>query len=486
MNRKLTLSAIAVAMSLAATSLVVVVLGVFSAPNMRLRLDLSQNQINGVSERVLNAIASIDEPVRLTAFLYREDQSLSQFNSNVYMRAHSRVRMLIDDLNARTSSDFSSLVVDENSPLVEQQRLQELHDRQPRDVIVLSTSSNHVVLKFDDLFEVSQAIADQKRPARLKNERVDSALGDAALRLANKDPFSVAVIKASTSDESLSRFLEFIERQGHSVDYLDNFSDVSGQDLVIVAGQKNEFTPTDFEAANKWVAEDRHLLLALGSFTSSRVIAQWNQILHSRGESFGEGLICEAIPIAGTFMEGRSECAILEVDGAEISGQHDLNISLLRSQRSLLFAGTRPLNFGNSNNSYSQSRLLRTSQRAWIDQPNGNQKFARDLDERPSIYSIAIASELWTPVADMRGGRLLMLGSDEVMRSHLDYNQDWLATAILYLLGDDMHKSGMRNIQELPFRPQRQALEQIKALSVYVLPGICLFASILVGYRRKQ
>jgi hypothetical protein len=184
-------------------------------------------------------------------------------------------------------------------------------------------------------------------------------------------------------------------------------------------------------------------------------------------------------------MEGRSECAILEINGAEISGQHDVNLPLIKSKRSLLFAGTRPVKFGNSTNAYGQSRLLRTSTQAWIDRPLAGQRFVRDAEEQPAIHSIAVTSTAWKPQSTTRAGRLMLLGSDEVVRSHLEYNRDWLATSIMYLLGDDLTKSGLRNIDELPFRPDRQILERIKLLTVYLLPGLCLILSLLVWFKRK-
>ncbi|MFT7517451.1 MAG: hypothetical protein ACI84O_001243 [Myxococcota bacterium] len=485
MSRKLLLLSIALALSVAATALVVGCLYVFSSPNARLRYDLSSEKINGVSERVLNAFAAIDEPVKLTAFLYREDNALTTFNSNVYMRAFDRLRLLIDDLDARTTSDFSSLIVDATSPLVEQQYLQQLHQRQPGEMIIISTENNHVVLKLEDMFEVSQAVAETKVAARLRHERVDAALGDAALRLSNADPFKVAVLKTLADDPSIQPFLEFLEREGYQVDHLASFSMVSDHDLVIVPGQQSVLLPLDFRAAQQWIADDKHLLLALGAFTDQRVVDQWNTLLEVRGEGFSDGLLCEPIPIAGTLMEGRSECAILEVTGSQISDQHKLNLPIIKSQRSLLFAGTRPIRFGNSSNSYSQSRLLRTSTRAWIDRPNVGQRFMRDATERASIHSIAVVSSAWRPQSALQAGRLLLLGSDESMRAHLDYNKDWLSTAVIFLLGDDLEKSGLRSINEMPFRPDRAVLDQIKSLTLYLLPGLCLLFSILVWFRRR-
>ncbi|MGY8758163.1 MAG: hypothetical protein ACKVJZ_02150, partial [Planctomycetota bacterium] len=222
MNRKFLLLSISLGLSVAAICLVIGCLYVFSSPNARLRFDLTAEKSNGVSERMLNAITSIDAPVRLTAFLYREDEKLTSYNSNVYMRAFDRLRLLIDDLEARTSGSFSSLIVDSNSPLVEQQRLQQLHSRQSGEVIILSTSDNHVVLKFEDLFEVSQAVDEQRIAARLRRERIDEAIGDAALRLSNANPFKVAVIKALADDVSIQPFLEFLERQGHTVSHVNS------------------------------------------------------------------------------------------------------------------------------------------------------------------------------------------------------------------------------------------------------------------------
>ena len=485
MNRKFLLLSISLGLSVAAISLVIGCLYVFSSPNARLRFDLTAEKSNGVSERMLNAIVGIDEPVRLTAFLYREDEKLTSYNSNVYMRAFDRLRLLIDDLEARTSGDFSSLVVDANSPLVEQQRLQQLHNRQYGEVIILSTNDNHVVLKFDDLFEVSQAVEEQLIAARLRRERIDEAIGDAALRLSNANPFKVAVLKALADDNSIQPFLEFLERQGYIVSHVDSFSMIGDQDLVVVPGQLAVFTPLDFAAAKQWVDDDRHLFLALGAFTNAAVVDQWNQILSERGEHFEEGLLCEAIPIAGTFMEGRYECAILEINAGKISGQHKINEPMIQAKRSLLFAGTRPLTFGNSTNKYSQSRLLRTAPGAWIDNEEQGARYARDSNEKTGIHAIAIASAAWRAQSSLQAGRLLLSGSDEIMREHLDYNKDWLATSIMFLLGDDLEKSGLRSINEIPFHPSREILGKIKSLTLYLLPGLCLLLSLIVWMRRK-
>lgn len=62
MNRKFLLLSISLGLSIAAICLVIGCLYVFSSPNARLRFDLTAEKSNGVSERMLNAIASIDAP----------------------------------------------------------------------------------------------------------------------------------------------------------------------------------------------------------------------------------------------------------------------------------------------------------------------------------------------------------------------------------------------------------------------------------------
>ncbi len=485
MSRRLILVSISLGLSLAASALTIGCLYVFSSPQARLRYDLSTDQTNGVSDRVLKAFAGINQPVKLTAFLYSEDDNLLSFNSNVYMRAHDRLRLLIDDLSARAGSNFSSLIVDSNSPLVEQQRLQQLYQRQLGEVVVLSTADNHVVLQFDDMFEVSQAVVDKKMPSRLRHERVDAALGDAARRLSNADPFEIAVVKSVADDSKLQPFLEFLEREGHQVEHLQSFAQVAEHDLVIIPGQTVLMLPADLAAAENWVADDKRLFLALGAFAPDEIVAQWNEILSERGEGFAEGLLCEAIPIAGALMEGRAECAVLEINAGQISGQHKINFPLIRAQRSLLFAGTRPVLFGNTTNKYSQSRLLRTSPNAWIDNPMTGSQFARDISEKSTIYPIAVVSSAWGDKPSLRAGRLMLIGSDEVMGGHLAFNKDWLATSIMFLLGDELEKTGLRSISELPFHPSRDSLVTIKAISLYLLPGICFLLSIIIWLRRK-
>ncbi|MDE0586405.1 MAG: hypothetical protein OSB63_07280, partial [Planctomycetota bacterium] len=156
-----------------------------------------------------------------------------------------------------------------------------------------------------------------------------------------------------------------------------------------------------------------------------------------------------------------------------------------RSKRSLLFAGTRPVTFGNSTNKYSQSRLLRTSSGAWLDNAQQGVRFARDGDEQAGIHAIAIASAAWRPQSPLQAGHLLLSGSDEIMREHLGYNKDWLATSIMFLLGDDLEKSGLRSINEIPFHPSREILGKIKSLTLYLLPGLCLLFSLMVWMRRR-
>ena len=475
----------AIGLSLSMVVLVAFALYVLSQPEVRFRIDFSQNTNNTCSERTINSYKALSG-ASIVAFLYEEDKELVSFNSTLYSRAHSRIRVLLEDLRVRVGGSIEVTVLDISAPPLELSRYADSYSRQPGDVLVIAVEDSQVNLRFDDIFEYTTSVFEEKLPARLYSEKVDRALGDAALRLIKAKPLNVTIVAPGVDVRDLDPLRELLEQQGYNVQRSSSFSTSSTSDLILVPGQRFEFSPRELEAVERWISDGRHLMVALGAFTPSSVIKQWNALLEGRGGGFVEGLVCQPVVIAGAPMEGRQECAILEITDEELNGQHPVNSSIIRSKRPLVFAAARPLSFGRSSNKFSELRLVRSSAMAWLEKTNSGQIFVQESGEPVGIQTLSVSSELWSGGAEkLRSGRLVLVGSEDVFKAHLPYNSDWARYVLAWLSGEDLSRHGLQSVEVLPFSVTIKELSRIKLLTVFVIPGLFFVLSFLVWWRRR-
>lgn len=471
--------------------LTVLLLYTFSRPGLRARWDLSTTRNGGLSDRTVQALQTLPEDSRLTAFLFQEDDSNRWFGSTVYPQAFQLLRALVDDAAVRSGGKLEVLVLDQVSPLVAREREVQRLDRQIGETLILESPEGRRSLSFEELFQILRATPDGS-PARILQERVESALGDAAISLASGSVPKVAVVTGYGQGElddpqGLLPLAEMLHRENWEVLAVQGPEQALAEDadLLLFAGQRRAFLPSDLEAMKTWLLEDRPVFLALGPSAPPEVAATWNTLLEDQGTGFDEGLVCEPIRILGELVTGRSDNAQLEIDGTQLSSQHPITRPLIEAKRFLLFAGIRPVRFDAGSNTYTQERLVRSGSLAWIEDPRGN-LFVQDPGEPVGVVPLAIATERWGPGLEGRMGRVLTLGCPDVLRTGLPYNREFVAGALQWLGGDDDQERGLVGLGELPFRPERATLARIYNISVFGIPGVTFLIGFWIYWRRRR
>lgn len=490
MSRSLRIAALTAGAGLAAVLVAALLLAVLSRPALRLRADLTGLGSAGVGERTAAALRALPEGSRLTAFLFAENPAWSWNGSAVYPRAFDRARSLFEDARLRAGGRLEVRVLDRASPLVEVEEAQRRLGRRAGDLFVLEVGEARQVLAFADVFLVAEPTRDGQ-PARLRSERLDHALGSAALALGSGRLPKAAVYVAARPDalrdpQQLLPLAVLLADEGFEVTPVADLRDAGDAELLIVPGQQQRFPPGERDAAAAWLAAGKPLLIALGAFADEQVVGDWNALLEGRGARFGAGLLCEPVRTAGGVIEGDPLCGHLETSGAEFDDQHPVTSRLATSGRALLFSATRPVETGAAGNDWTVARLARSGPEAWVDAAGGAD-FRQDPREPRGIRGLAAASEPWSPAPGAANGRAVLLGTAASLEDgRLGAVQDFVAAAVRWLAGREMRDFELAATRELPFRPDRATQARLDNLAVLVLPAAAFVAALVLRFLRRR
>ncbi|MDA1259039.1 MAG: hypothetical protein O3A20_00295 [Planctomycetota bacterium] len=490
MSRRLRLAALTVAVGLAGVGVAMLLLAVLARPALRLRADMTHTGGAGVSERTAAALRTLPEGSRLTVFMFPENPAWAWNGSAVYPRAFDRLISLLEDARLRAGGRLEVTLLDRTSSLLETEEAQRRLGRRPGDALFLEVGDTRKVLAFEELFQVIEPTRDGQ-PARLRAERLDHALGNAALALASGALPRVAIYTAARAGalydpQQLLPLARLLTDEGFEVVDATDLRGVQDADLLVVPGQHQAFAPAELDAARAWLDAGKPLLLALGAFADERVVEDWNALLSERGAVFGSGLICEPVRTSGGVIEGDPICGHLETSGAEFDDQHAISSRISTSGRAQIFTATRPVETGAAGNAFTIARVARSEVEAWLDLPGGKD-FILDGAERRGIRGIAAASEPWMAQGDAANGRLVLLGSAASLEGgRLAALHDFTAAAVRWLAGREMRDFELVATRELPFRPDRATQARIDNLAVLVLPGAAFLAAFGIFLRRRR
>ena len=494
MRRRLQLLGLTFAAGAAAATVAILLLALLSQPALRLRLDVTSAGAAGVSERTAAALRALPQDSHLTAFLFPENPAWMWNGSPVYPRAFDRLRSRLEDARLRSAGRLTLQLLDPGSALVEIEQAQARLARRPGDTLFLEAGGPggpRRALGFDELFQVVEPSRDGT-PARLHADRTDHALGSAALALSSGTLPRAAVLVAGRPDallnpEQLLPLARLLANEGFDVVPVTSLLQARDCDLLVVPGQQQPFSPADEADAAAWLAANKPLLLALGSFASDEVTAFWNRLIESRGLAFGRGLVCEPVRTSAGVVEGDPQCGKLEILGAKLDEQHPITSRLALSGRASLLVGARPVELTAApGNEWTRTRLARSDTSSWLDDPAGT-PFTQDPSERRGIHGLAVAVEPWMGREGSGNGRLLALGSAASLEAaQLPYAQDLLAGGLRWLAGREMKDFELVATRELPFRPTRAVQTRIDNLAVLALPGFTFLLAGWIAWRRRR
>lgn len=480
-SRRARLGLLMLAAALAAVALVAVLLSALAAPGLRQRWDWSRLGAATLSSRTAAALQALPDGSKATAFLVTagEDPRLLVNGSAVYQRAYGRLRALLEDARVRSRGRLEVEILDDRSSLVELQQARERLERQPGETVIFETPTQRRVLRFPELFLTSEPDYQNGAPARIREERVDDAFGDAALALGRERLPRIGLVRSAGA--SAARPLEDLGRllraEGYEPVVIDGPERNEDLDLLVVAGQDLPWRPQEAEALAAWVAAGRPLLVALDAFAAPPIVAAWNEAFAPLGLRWGDGLVCEGQP-------GNSNSAVLAIQPQRLSSQHPVTRNLVVAGRGLVLQAARPLLIEGGNNVVAREALARTGKSAWLDL---NQDFAPGSREPQQEATVAVAAERWSASGAADSGRTLALGSAAPLYGQgLLWNRDLLAQAFHWLLYQEDGNAGLAPVAALPFRPAPAAAARIHNLSVFALPGATLLLGFLVYWRRRR
>lgn len=483
-SRRLRLGLLMAGAALAAAAAAVAAICALAEPALRQRWDWTRAGRATLSARTASALAALPEGSRATAFLLvrSEDPRLLVNGSAVVPRAHARLRSLLEDARLRARGRLQIRILEDTSSLALLERETSRLEREPGETLILEAGQRRQVLRFGDLFVTTEPDLASGAPAQIRQDRVDDALGDAALRLGRENLPRAAIVQGFLDPSSPApRFLEpladLIRAEGYEPVLVRGAKDADG-DLLVVPGQTVPFPPDDAEAAREWIAAGRPLLLALGAAAPGSVVSFWNELLAGRGLRAGDGLVCE--PWRNE--TGLDRCADLVVPPERLSPSHPATRDLAAAGRSAVFPASRPLEILPGNNEFAREPLARTGPRSWVDVGDD---FVPGSREPLQECLVAAAAERWNP-AEQGPARTLLLGSGQALHEgNLPYNRDFVARSLAWLLQEEDRTPGLVSLESLPFRPSPRDLARIHNLGILALPGATLLLGLLVYLRRR-
>ena len=463
-------------------ALLVGILQLAEAPQSRLRVDLSSQTGDSLSERAMQALSALPQGSRLTAFLFREEQRFMTQGATVYPTAYGRIRTLLEDARIAAKGTLQVEVLDQVTPLVAIQNARERLNRQQGDFLFLETPAARRMIRFEEAFLTTEP-TEQGAPARLIQERLDSALGDAALSLlANSDP-KVGLLLSSEQDTithaTLAPFAQLLRDEGFEPIELRDSAWPEDLAILCVPGQLSALLPSVSERVRDWIDRGRPTFLGLGFGSHSGSISFWNELLHPRGIVFESGLVCAP----WRSIIGSPECGRLEIPPANLSGSHPVSRLLAVAGRSLLLPGARPLKLIPAEPRFTRERLLWSTHRSWVDL---DQDFEPGPLEPSGISGLSVASEPLFVANEEHNGRLFAIGSAHAFRGQeLAFQREFFASAMRWLNGSSNDLDGLRAVHDRPFRLTASFRDSL-LLMIAFLPSLAILFALLVSWRRRS
>ena len=490
-SRRLRLGLLTSGVGLAGAVVVVLLLQVFSQPGLRRRWDWTQAAATGLSDRTQAALAALPEESRATFFLFPEESRYLVNGSAVYPRAFSVLRTAAEEARIASNGRLAVDVFDRSSSLNALEQARTRLDRQPGETVILEVEGRRQVLPFEELFVVHEPNLETGAPARIRSQRVDTALGDATNRLARARLPRIAVLAAYRGEASSSALLQEVmdlyAGEGFEVDAVELVPAADGEyDLLVVPGQTEPFRSGDEDAARAWLASDRALCVALGALAPPEVASFWNELLDERGIRFESGQACDR----WRGQVGVNRCGNLEIPPERLSPLHPVTRRLNEERRVLgELLLTRPLAIAGGSNAFGREQLAWLARSAWVEI---EQDSAEPFDwqpgpgERRGPFPVAAAAERWEEGPARLPGRTLVLGSTSPFYVRVPLFRDFHAAAVRWLLGEDAGTAGLVGLESVPYRPTREQRARLANLSVIALPGSAFLLGFLVFWRRRR
>lgn len=513
------LVALNVALALAATLTVVWLSG---RPGLKRRVDLTQARSNTIDEQISDLLDGLDGEVELDAFLRPFDPPLVEVGGELQERlfgelmltqeyAPQKVRfthhpyappgrggteLLATMQEYGVRGSFNTVVVGYRAPDEERPRRTVLNLLGEVAEVDLGNPFGH---------------AGNFRPPSLVAYKGQEALLKALLKVTQGErPLAVFAqghgerLLLETDDRHMGRLHSALIDDGFRVETWDPVEDgrlPEDTAVLVLAGAEEPYSPEALGWMAEYVRGGGSVIAAPGLQLPGGVGSVADLLVHF-GVLVRPGIVCQPFVGAdGLPAFGTPQVAGLVVRSDQMA-RHPILDPLRKGDRRVRLVFARPLDRGRPPQGGVLQDLMRSSEYTWEEFPEADGTFLWDWDEErePSgPFSLAMTSvfppsEVGPPPPpgtnpERPECRVLALGTPEVFSSALfDVNRDFLLNAFNWAASREFRATitpRTREERRLDLGADR-SLFYVHLVTVWGLPGLCLFVGLLMFLRRRS
>jgi hypothetical protein len=476
-------------------------------PGLRLRVDLTAAGENTLDPATVEILEQLEQPVIVDVFFRGEAPPLSSIAGQAMERVF-RLLILASDL-----AD-GQLIVQNHDPsdtTAIQKRLTELKLTGYENCVVLSRGTDgtrRAVLRLKgDLAEMDPGLPRPGagyRPPVLLAFHGEQALVRGLMRVTQGETVRIAFsaghgerdIFGLDEPGDMGRLHTELVGDGFDVEkwrFADDGPVGDEVALLAIVAPAQPFSAPEAEAVRSYVARGGRLLVAprlefnRGPGSVADLVGTWGLSVES------ELVLRPWINAHGQMEDGRPECAQLGIRADGMTAGHPITDPLRRGDRRVVMAFAHPLTAAPSQ---TRARpILMSGPFSWLDDAEtGTYDFVWQEDKeamgsRALVLAVTLDRVEGAGGDETREGRVLLLGSPEVLANNwLEVNRDFCLGAFNWLTSRQLRiHISPRDPDErrLPLG-EGNALKQLKRSIAWILPGLCLLTSIIVGWRRRN
>lgn len=436
------------------------------------RWDLTAEKLFSLSDQTRTALAQLQEPVKITAFL-QEGSEESQ-----------KVKDLLDSYKYAGGDKVQVEIVDPVAqPSVARQYRIEYYN-----TLILTLGERERRVEPYNLFSPGPDMYSMEF-------RGEQAVTRAILELNRQSGANLYFLSGHGEGSPITDFSQltgYLEGEGYTVKPLN--LPTSGRvptdaRLVVIAGPRKDLSSQESEQLAEYVAGGGRLLVMLDP-VPGQTMPQLQQLLGRLGVQAQPTLVVD--PERAFFMDASSPVPVI--------ASHVITDKLIAQNLGLVMPQARSLEVKKQNN-YQVQQLLTTSNKAWGETKFPAQRVAKDPEDVAGPLTLAVAVSQPAPAAagnaggqggqDEAGSRpvAVVIGNSAFVRAQavgFQGNADFLVNSVNWLLGEE----GLISIRPKEAGPRIVELNPGAARGIFygtvvIVPLVILGLGAFVWFRRR-
>jgi hypothetical protein len=481
-------------------------------PGLRARADLTQARRNTLDPVLADIVDKLPEPATIEVFFKPMPRHLAAAGNE----AQGRMRDLLYVLQNAAPEKIK--VVDHSGEDVATAREALLRLRVDGDefglVVVHRGKQRARLALFVDLADLDFGSLDPNRyvPARITAFRGEQALAVALKRVsADTQPkvyFTTghgerelygAASGSGNENRELGALATALVDDGFAIERFDGKGVPVPEDCAALAlvDPTQSLSEAEVGAIHAYVARGGRLLVT-GSHRDPDGEGSTRALAARYGVDIGAGYVAELIAGPGRYVDGLAACANVFSGPDALQVRHPVTESLAKFGRTVLSQLARPLARQAPPSNVVLTELVRSGEDAWVDLPGANGEHDWRPDREREVtgrrFALAYAAQVSlggaaSQAGEEAQGRVIVLGSPELLSSSaLETNKDFALNAFNWLAAREYRLSVAPRTEERRVLDVRRAenLVKLRALALFLLPGLCLVLGLFTWHRRRR